>query len=163
MKRKSLQSVNCSIAQTLDVVGDPWTMLIIRDAFFGLRRFDELQRSLDIPRATLSARLHALVDRGVLERRQLDDAPNRHEYHLTSKGRALGPLLVAMLQWGDEWSDLPEPPITLVDGEHGTPLELDFVDRATGRRLRDVRVERRRNTARDRSEAAGRPRRPSRS
>ncbi len=144
MRRASLHSTNCSIAQTLDVVGDPWTMLIVRDAFWGTTRFDAFRRSLGIPRATLTSRLRTLVDHGVLEQRPLDDSA-RSEYVLTRKGRDLGPMLVAMLQWGDKWSDLPEPPITLVDAASEEPLDLGYVDRSTGRELRDITVARRFN------------------
>ena len=110
MRRSSWSGVDCSIAQTLDVVGDPWTLLVVRDAFFGLRRFEDFRRSLGIPRATLSARLATLVDHGVMVTREYSDQPVRHEYLLTAKGRALGPILVAMLQWGDEWSAPDGPP-----------------------------------------------------
>ncbi|MEM9517215.1 MAG: helix-turn-helix domain-containing protein [Actinomycetota bacterium] len=147
MKRTSLHSTNCSIAQTLDVVGDPWTMLIVRDAFWGTTRFDAFRRSLGIPRATLTTRLRTLLDHGVLEQRPLDDASSRSEYVLTPKGRDLGPLLVAMLQWGDKWSDLPQPPVTLVDATSDEPLDLGYVDRSTGRQLRDISVSRRINAA----------------
>ena len=87
MRRASLDSVNCSIAQTLDVVGDPWTLLVVRDALWGVTRFDEFRRSLGIPRATLSTRLRDLVDHGVLEQRPIEEGATRSEYVLTRKGR----------------------------------------------------------------------------
>ncbi|MEM8619384.1 MAG: helix-turn-helix domain-containing protein [Actinomycetota bacterium] len=146
MRRAALDSVNCSIAQTLDVVGDPWTLLIIRDALWGVTRFDEFRRSLAIPRATLSTRLRDLVDHGVLEQRPVDEGSSRSEYVLTRKGRDLGPVLVAMLQWGDTWAELPAPPITLVDSTTDEPLDLTYVDQTSGRRLRDIPVGRRVNT-----------------
>lgn len=142
MRRKSLGSVNCSVAQALDVVGDPWTLLIVRDAIFGRRRFDEFVESLGIPRTTLTQRLHTLTEAGVLERRPYQDKPPRHEYVLTEKGLALRPVIVALLQWGDAWSDLPEPPVVLVDEATGDPLRLTYVDETTGRRLEEIRVER---------------------
>ncbi len=143
MKRASLASFDCSIAQTLDVVGDPWTLLIVRDALFGVRRFDDFRRSLGIPRATLSARLAALVDTGILERSEYAERPPRHEYILTDKGRSLGPVLVAMLQWGDEWSGSDEPPVTLIDADTGELIRPLFVDESSGRPLSEIRLERR--------------------
>jgi DNA-binding HxlR family transcriptional regulator len=145
MKRKPLTHVNCSIAQTLDVVGDPWTLLIVRDALFGTTRFDDFRRSLDIPRATLAARLDTLVERGVMERRPYQSRPERHEYVLTDKGRDLRRVMVALLQWGDEWSSLPTPPVTLLDADTGAEVELVYVDAASGRPLSDIRVTRRFN------------------
>jgi DNA-binding HxlR family transcriptional regulator len=146
MRRSSWSGVDCSIAQTLDVVGDPWTLLVVRDAFFGLRRFEDFRRSLGIPRATLSARLATLVDHGVMATREYSDQPVRHEYVLTTKGRSLGPILVAMLQWGDEWSAPDGPPVTLVDADSGEPLAPVYVDVNTGRPLSGIRIERRRRT-----------------
>jgi DNA-binding HxlR family transcriptional regulator len=147
VKRTSLADFDCSIAQTLEVVGDPWTLLVIRDAFFGLRRFDEFRESLGIPRATLAARLATLVEHGALETHRYSERPPRHEYRLTAKGRALGPLLVAMLQWGDRWSGVDEPPVSLFDVDTGEPVEPRFVDARTGRGLDEIRLERRRRQA----------------
>jgi len=145
MKRTSLGHMNCSIAQTLDVVGDPWTLLIVRDALFGIRRFDDFRRSLDIPRATLTSRLDSLVEHGVLERRRYQDRPERHEYLLTERGRDLRRVMVSMLQWGDEWSALPEPPVTLIDADTGDEIEPVYVDRRSGRPLSELNVTRRFN------------------
>lgn len=147
MKRSSLASMQCSIAQTLDVVGDPWTLLVVRDAMFGTRRFDEFQRSLGIPRNTLTQRLRTLVDHGVLERRRYQEHPERYEYVLTDKGRALDHVLVSMLQWGDRWSDLDEPPVTLVDERTGDAVEPVYVDRNSGTPLSQLRITRRFNAA----------------
>ena len=144
MKRTSLASFDCSIAQTLEVVGDPWTLLIVRDVFFGVRRFDDLRRSLGIPRATLSSRLGALVADGVLSRREYAEHPPRHEYVLTKKGRSLSPVLIAMLQWGDEWSGVDDPPVTLLDSDTGEQIHAQFVDQMSGRPLTELRIERRR-------------------
>jgi DNA-binding HxlR family transcriptional regulator len=139
--------MQCSIAQTLDVVGDPWTLLVVRDAMFGTRRFDEFQRSLGIPRNTLTQRLRTLVDHGVLERRRYQEHPERYEYVLTDKGRALDHVLVSMLQWGDRWSDLDEPPVTLVDERTGDAVEPVYVDRNSGTPLSQLRITRRFNAA----------------
>lgn len=149
MRRTSLEGMQCSIAQALDVVGDPWTMLVVRDAMFGTTRFDDFRASLGIPRATLSARLATLVEHGVMERRRYRERPERHEYVLTAKGRALSPILVSMMQWGDRWSDLPEPPVTLVDADTDDPVDPVYVDRTTGRPLSDIRVTRRFNLRSD--------------
>jgi DNA-binding HxlR family transcriptional regulator len=138
--------MNCSIAQTLDVVGDPWTLLIVRDALFGTTRFDDFRRSLGIPRATLVSRLDTLVEHGVMERRRYQEHPERHEYVLTDKGRDLRRVMISLLQWGDTWSDLDSPPVTLVDLDTDEPIEAAYVDTRTGRPLSDLRVGRRFNT-----------------
>lgn len=102
----------CSVARTLDVVGERWSLLILRDAFQGVRRFDDFQASLGIARNILTDRLNKLVDRGVLERRRYEEHPPRDEYRLTEKGRALFDVLVAMVHWGDTWeADESGPPV----------------------------------------------------
>ena len=103
MHRTSFEDMNCSIARSLEVIGEWWTPLILRDAFFGVTRFDEFQQRLGIARNILAARLDTLVDHGVLERRPYDEARGRYDYVLTDKGKALWPVLVALRQWGDEW------------------------------------------------------------
>ncbi len=145
MKRKPLGHMQCPIAQTLDIVGDPWTLLIVRDAVFGITRFDDFRRSLDIPRATLATRLDSLVEHGVMERRRYQERPERHEYVLTDKGRDLRRVMVSMLQWGDAWSALPEPPVTLLDADTGKEIEPVYVDAVSGRPISDMRVTRRIN------------------
>jgi DNA-binding HxlR family transcriptional regulator len=145
VKRSSFAGMQCSIAQTLEIVGDPWTLLIVRDAFFGLRRFDQFQQSLGIPRATLAARLATLVDHGIFEMQEYDSRPPRSEYVLTAKGSALRPILISMLQWGDRWSGLPEPPVTLVDRDSGAPVSPRYVDERSGRPLDELHVVARRN------------------
>jgi len=145
MKRRALDDMNCSVARTLDVVGDPWTLLIVRDALFGISRFDDFRRRLDIPRTTLSSRLTTLVDHDVMERRQYEKTPIRHEYILTTKGRALHPIVIAMLRWGDTWSTLREPPITLVDADNGAEIDPIYIDRNTGKPLAELNIEHRQN------------------
>jgi DNA-binding HxlR family transcriptional regulator len=103
MQRASFEDMNCSIARSLEVIGEWWTPLILRDAFFGITRFDEFQARLGIARNVLAKRLDTLVDHGVLERRCYEEARARHDYVLTDKGRALWPVLVTIRQWGDEW------------------------------------------------------------
>jgi DNA-binding HxlR family transcriptional regulator len=115
MQLTNLSQWNCSIAKALDVVGEWWTLLILRDAFRGKRRFDEFLDSLGMARSVLTTRLHKLTDHGVLERTQYSDHPPRYEYRLTDKGRALFPVIAALLQWGDEWVPGPDgPPVVLV-------------------------------------------------
>lgn len=116
----------CSIAASLGIVGDRWTILILRDAFRGLRRFDEFRRDLDIPRAVLADRLRRLVDNGVMVRRAYQERPLRHEYRLTRMGLELSPILVALMQWGDRWLADDGPPTTLVHRTCGTEVDLGF-------------------------------------
>lgn len=145
MRRTSFETMHCSIARTLDVVGDPWTLLIVREAFFGTTRFDDFHRNLGIPRATLSARLSTLVDHGVLDRRTDADSPTRPAYTITPKGHALGPVMVALMQWGDDWSGIGEAPVTLLDIDTGDEVEPVYVDRRTGTELSELRLGRRLN------------------
>jgi DNA-binding HxlR family transcriptional regulator len=124
MRFTSLAEMNCSIARTLDVVGEWWTLLILRDAFRGTRRFDEFQASLGMARSVLTTRLRRLTHNGILERHPYTDRPVRFEYHLTEKGRALFPVVAALLQWGDTWAPGPGgPPVVLVHTTCGKPTE----------------------------------------
>src|SRR6185437_16671788 len=94
---------NCSIARALEVLGDRWTLLVIRDAFLGVHRFDDFQRDLGVARNVLSDRLARLVDEGLLERRRYQERPERFEYRLTEKGLDLFEVLAALMHWGDRW------------------------------------------------------------
>ena len=114
MRRVSFSDMSCSVAQCLEVVGEWWTMLLVRDAFLGVRRFDDFQARTGISRNVLTARLAHLVHHGVLERRQYQDRPPRHEYLLTEKGRDLWQVLTAMREWGDRWAAPEGPPVELV-------------------------------------------------
>ncbi|MCB5166843.1 winged helix-turn-helix transcriptional regulator [Streptomyces bambusae] len=102
-QRTSLGDADCAIAQALDVVGDWWTLLVVRDAARGLSRFEEFQRELGVSRKVLTERLKLLVDAGVLSREPYQERPVRHAYRLTARGRALLPVLVALQDWGDTW------------------------------------------------------------
>ncbi|MFI6940770.1 winged helix-turn-helix transcriptional regulator [Streptomyces sp. NPDC050418] len=102
-RRTSLGDADCAIAQALDVVGDWWTLLIVRDSARGAHRFEELQRELGMSRKVLAERLRLLVDAGVLDKVPYQERPVRHEYRLTSRGRALLPVLIALQDWGDTW------------------------------------------------------------
>jgi DNA-binding HxlR family transcriptional regulator len=102
MRWDDLDRANCSLARTLAVIGDRWTMLVLRDAFLRVRRFEEFQSSLGIARRVLAERLKLLVDEGVLKKIAYQDRPRRYEYRLTEKGLGLYPALVALVHWGDE-------------------------------------------------------------
>ncbi len=118
---------NCSIARSLDILGEKWTLLILREAFYGLRRFDEFARILGCGRAVLTGRLHTLVDEAILERApyQQPGSRSRFEYRLTDKGHEIFPVLMALLEWGDRWTADPAGPA--VDITHrgcGQPVSL---------------------------------------
>lgn len=100
----------CSIAKSLEVIGERWSLLIVRDVFNGNRRFGEIQASLGVARNVLSARLQRLLDEDILERRQYQENPDRYEYFLTAKGLDLWPTLIALLNWGDRYSPTPDGP-----------------------------------------------------
>ncbi len=103
MRKASFADMNCSIAQSLEIIGEWWTLLILRDCFLGIRRFDDFVERLGIARNVLTIRLDTLVDAGVLARRPYDEGRGRYDYVLTDKGRALWPVMTALRQWGDEW------------------------------------------------------------
>jgi DNA-binding HxlR family transcriptional regulator len=127
MQRASFQDVNCSVAQCLEVVGEWWSLLIVRDALLGVKRFDDFQARLGISRNTLNQRLTHLVDNGVLDRVPYQDNPPRSEYRLTDRGRDLWHVVTAMRQWGDRWA-----------APDGAPLKIRHV--ACGRIVSAVPV-----------------------
>jgi DNA-binding HxlR family transcriptional regulator len=135
MRRASFEELNCSVAQTLEVVGDWWSLLIVRDIFFGVTRFDDIQRRLGIARNTLTDRLDWLSDHAVLTRVPYGDSGNRHEYRLTEKGRDLQPVLMAMVAWGDTWGATAKRPPLQPSDKNGDPVELRIVNTRTGRRV----------------------------
>jgi DNA-binding HxlR family transcriptional regulator len=132
VKRTSLAGADCPIARALDVIGDWWSLLIIRDALTGRRRFGEFQKSLGLAKNILTMRLRALVDRGILETAPAADGSVYQEYVLTRKGRGIFPILVALRQWTEEFDAHPgEIATLLVDRETGRPvrkLELHAQD-----------------------------------
>ncbi|MEA2302088.1 MAG: hypothetical protein QOE44_2623 [Solirubrobacteraceae bacterium] len=104
----------CSIARTLELVGERWTMLIVRDVFLGLRRFEDIRADLGIARNVLSTRLDRLVAAGLLQRAPYQERPPRHEYRLTARGLDLWPVLVELMAWGDRHAPTPDgPPVLL--------------------------------------------------
>ncbi len=143
MRRTSFSDMSCSIARCLEQVGDWWTLLIVREAFFGTRRFGEFQSHLGIAPNVLSARLHGLVQHGILQAVAESENGRVLDYRLTDKGRDLFPIVIAMLQWGDRHAPAPEgPPVQIVDRENGRPIAALQVRSDDGRVLqaRDVRV-----------------------
>ncbi|GAA4936450.1 DNA-binding HxlR family transcriptional regulator [Nonomuraea thailandensis] len=120
---------NCSIERTLDIVGEKWTFLVLREAFSGVRRFADMQAITGAPRQVLSARLARLVDEGLLRKEPYREPGQRQrdEYRLTEKGRDLYPLLVALMHWGDKHLSGDEgPPVILTHRDCGAPIELRF-------------------------------------
>jgi DNA-binding HxlR family transcriptional regulator len=138
--RRDYQDQNCSIARTLEVVGERWTLLIIRDALLGLARFEEFQHSLGIARNVLAERLNRLVDEGILERVRYSERPPRHEYVLTEKGRELRLALAGLRQWGDAYLS-PKPPTLLRRKSDETPVVAALVPEDDPNILRPDEVE----------------------
>lgn len=112
MKRTSFSNWPCSIARAVDLLGDAWTPLVLREAFYGIHRFDAFQQELGIARNTLTDRLRRLVDEGLLEKRPYQDEPRRYDYVLTEKGRDFFGVLATISRWGDRW----------LAGEEGAPV-----------------------------------------
>lgn len=127
MKHNKLDDLNCSIANALDLIGEWWTILILRESFFGTRRFEDFQQHLGIARNILTARLRKLCDSGVLQRVPIKEGAKRHEYKLTAMGRDLLPTLIALTQWGDRWL-------------HETGAPVKFIERSTGEKITDVAI-----------------------
>src|SRR5919109_566489 len=126
----------CSVAGTLDVLGDTWSVLVLRDVFLGAHRFDQIQHHLGIARNVLAARLKRLVEHGVIEKRQYQAHPPRFEYHLTPKGRDLQPVLIGLMQWGDQYvADATGGPIVLEHRACGHPIRLVTLCEACGSRV----------------------------
>jgi DNA-binding HxlR family transcriptional regulator len=123
MLRSDYLDQNCSIARSLELIGERWTILILRDVFLGTYRFDDLQRSLGIARNVLQTRLERLVDEGILRRVPYQERPPRYEYRLTRKGTDLWPVLMSLLKWGDRYAASAGPPVVI---EHrGCGGEID--------------------------------------
>ncbi|MDO8433078.1 MAG: helix-turn-helix domain-containing protein [Candidatus Binatus sp.] len=162
MRWAAVKDMRCSVARTLSVVGERWTMLILREAFLGRHRFDEFQQGTGIARNILSSRLRDLVEKGIFERARADGEQGRVEYRLTEKGLDLYPVLIALMRWGDTWlCDETGPPLTLVHrncgattaptmvcsecGEHLAAREVVAVPQKTAHRARrEARIDRKR-------------------
>jgi DNA-binding HxlR family transcriptional regulator len=143
MKAKSFVGMRCSIAGALELIGDRWTLLIIRDLSMGSTRYDDIRVSLKIPPATLSARLKRLEETEIVARHRYQERPAREEYRLTPKGRDLWKVSIALREWGDRWdaSGFGAQTIEIVDRETGRPIELAMVDRETGQPVPPTRIE----------------------
>ena len=113
MTPADLAAMECSVARTLDAIGDRWSLLIIRDAFYGVRRFDDFRKDLGVARNILADRLAKLVEKGVLEKRQYEERPPRFEYRLTERGRDLVGVVLVMMRWGDTWTGDGKAPVTI--------------------------------------------------
>jgi DNA-binding HxlR family transcriptional regulator len=142
MRRTRFDDWDCSVARTVDILGDWWTPMVIRSAFLGARRFEQFTDALGIPRNVLTERLNRLVDEGIMAKVEYQDRPPRSEYRLTEKGLALYPVIVSLLEWGNEWLDWEDggPPVHLVHRDTGEPVEPVLVDARTGERLEPRRT-----------------------
>ena len=128
MLKRDYRDQNCSVARALEIVGERWTLLIVRDAFLGLHRFDQFQESLGIARNVLTDRLNRLVEEGILERVRYSERPERYEYHLTPKGRDLQIAIAGLRQWGDKYLSEKPPRIARRKSDK-RPVVAAFVPR----------------------------------
>ena len=128
MARNKIDNLNCSLADSLNLIGEWWTILILRESFFGTRRFEDFQQHLGIARNILTARLSTLCDNGILERVPVKEGAKRHEYRLTTMGRDLLTVIIALTQWGDRW----------LRQEQGAPVK--FIERSSGEVIPEVSV-----------------------
>ena len=141
MKPKSFAGMRCSIAGALELIGDRWTLLLIRDLMLGLRRYGDFQANTGIPNTTLASRLKHLEEHGLVERTRYQKRPPRDEYSLTEKGRDLWKVSVALREWGDRWDASGfGAPVELVDQETGRELRLALIDPTTGQSVPPERI-----------------------
>jgi DNA-binding HxlR family transcriptional regulator len=150
VERKSFEDMRCSVAQCLEVVGEWWSMLLVRDAFHGVHRFDDFQARLGISRNVLAQRLTKLVDAGVFDKHAYQDNPPRYDYVLTDKGRDLWPVLTALRQWGDRHAAPNGPPVRAVHRGCGKAAKFVLTCESCGEPVssHDVKIERRERAAR---------------
>lgn len=138
--------MQCSVARSLDQVGPWWSLLIVRDALMGARRFKHFEKSLGIAKNTLASRLAQLVDSGILTKAPAADGSSYEEYELTDKGRDLMPVVMALAQWGDKWAVHQDgPPVSFVDHQTGRKVSRIWPRRADGEKipLSDIGLKRR--------------------
>ena len=142
MKAKSFAGMRCSVAGALEMIGDRWTLLLLRDLGLGLSRYDEFQSSTQIPNTTLSMRLKELERNGIVERTRYRERPPRDAYRLTEKGRDLWKVIAALREWGDRWdaSGYGAPTIEVVDRDTDRQLRLALVDPQTGQAVARERI-----------------------
>ncbi len=160
MLRADYAGQDCSIARALEVVGERWTLLVLREVFLGTRRFDELQQNLGIARNVLQTRLRRLVAEGILRRVAYQERPARYEYRLTRRGNDLWPVLVALMQWGDRHVAPGAPPLTILHRGCGGEIDSRRRCSACGQELDAWQAESRRGAASRRSAPAARTRAP---
>ncbi len=132
----------CSVARTLEVVGEKWALLAVREVFLGCRRFEEMLQNIGAPRDTLAARLRTLVEHGILERRQYSEHPPRDEYVLTAAGRDLYPVIISLMQWGDRHRPLDGGPPMVLEHDCGHRLDAQLDCAHCGQRVDPRRVSR---------------------
>ncbi len=146
MRRTRFDDAFCPIARVTDLLGDWWTPLVLRDAMYGITKFEDFQQELGVSRAVLSARLVRLVDEGLLDKIPYQDRPVRHEYVLTEKGRAAGDVLAAMWRFGEDhmWEGDDQPLVELASRTTGEQVRPLVVDEATGERVELDRLKLRR-------------------
>jgi DNA-binding HxlR family transcriptional regulator len=151
MKRTRFDDAPCPIARSTDLMGDWWTPVVMREVFFGCRRFEQFEERLHLSRNTLTQRLNRLVEDGMLERVPYQERPPRYEYVLTDKGRAFWDVLAAMWRFGEDWLFSPEspPPLKLTRAADGSDVRYGVVDTLSGERVEasELRVRRRKPAA----------------
>jgi DNA-binding HxlR family transcriptional regulator len=135
MQRKSFADVECNIARSVEEVGDGWSLMILRNALLGAKRFQDFEAQLDVPPTTLARRLQALTARGFFVRREYETHPRREEYELTAKGLDFLPVLLSLAAWGSRWLSPGGAPLELVHPETGAPIRPTLVDAGTGKEL----------------------------
>ena len=142
MRHEGFPRQICSVARSLEVVGEWWTLLVVREAFFGTERFSDFEANLGIAKNVLTERLNKLVDAGVLERRPLPGRGNPVSYQLTTKGCDLLPVIVALMQWGDRWINRGQAPVRVLERESGREVAQIAVTTPRGKLMsaRDLAV-----------------------
>jgi DNA-binding HxlR family transcriptional regulator len=136
VQRKSFAGLNCSVAQCLEIVGERWTLLLVRDLLLGVSRFDAFEARLGIARNVLAQRLAYLQESGIVERVPYQNNPVRYDYRLTAKGQDLGKVVTAMREWGDRWAAPDGPPVLLIHDTCGHPTTLVPTCSHCGERVR---------------------------
>ena len=140
MQRKSFAGLECNIARSVEEVGDGWSLMILRNALLGTKRFQDFERELEAPPTTLARRLQALTERGFFVRREYETHPPREEYELTDKGLEFLPVLLSLAAWAGRWLSPGGAPLEFIDPETGGTIEPSLVDARTGRKLIAGRV-----------------------
>jgi DNA-binding HxlR family transcriptional regulator len=135
MQRKSFADEECTIARSVEQLGDGWSLMILRNALLGARRFQDFEQQLGASPTTLTRRLQALTERGFFVRRVYEAHPRREEYELTDKGLEVLPVLLSLAAWGARWASPDGAPLECIDADTGRALEPVLVDAHSGQRL----------------------------